>query len=48
MNPVVNGYISFAQLKNGEVNLFDIFIMNELITYKQDYESIFNAESKDK
>jgi len=35
LNPVLEGYISYADLKNGAINLYDLYVMNELIAYKQ-------------
>ena len=35
LNPVMKGYISYADLKNGTVNLYDMFVLNELINYEQ-------------
>ena len=35
LNPVLEGLISYADLKNGTLNLYDLFVMNELIIYKQ-------------
>lgn len=39
MNPVNSGFITYGELKNGTVNLYDIFVMNEFISYKNDYEA---------
>ncbi|MBQ2176737.1 MAG: hypothetical protein II453_17395 [Alphaproteobacteria bacterium] len=35
MNPVIEGYISYSDLKNGTLNLYDIFVLNEVINYKE-------------
>lgn len=35
LNPVLEGLIGYADLKNGTLNLYDLFVMNELIIYKQ-------------
>jgi len=34
LNPVLEGLISYADLKNGTLNLYDLFVMNELIVLK--------------
>lgn len=34
MNPVLEGYISYSDLKNGTLNLYDLYILNEVIMYK--------------
>jgi len=35
LNPVIEGYISYSDLKNGTLNLYDIFVLNEVINYKE-------------
>ena len=35
MNPVIEGYISYSDLKNGTVTLYDIFVLNQVIDYKE-------------
>lgn len=35
MNPVIEGYISYSDLKDGTINLFDIYVLNEVIEYKE-------------
>jgi hypothetical protein len=44
LNPVVSGYCTYSQLKDGSMNLYDIFVLNELISYKKDYESLSATE----
>ena len=39
LNPVMEGLISYADLKNGTINLYDLFIMNELLEYKAKTQS---------
>ena len=34
MNPVIAGMISYSDLKNGTVNLYDLYIMNESLDYE--------------
>ncbi len=34
LNPVLEGLISYSDLKNGTINLYDLFVMNELLEYK--------------
>ena len=34
MNPVIEGYISYSDLKNGTLNLYDLYLLNEVIAYK--------------
>jgi hypothetical protein len=34
MNPVIEGYISYSDLKNGTLNLYDLYLLNEVIEYK--------------
>lgn len=38
MNPVLAGYIGFADLLSGKLNLYDIFILNEVLKYKNKYD----------
>ena len=38
MLPVNAGYIKYSDLSNGSLTMFDIFIMNDFINYKSDYE----------
>lgn len=35
MNPVVEGYISYSDLKNGTINLYDLYVLNQVIEYKE-------------
>jgi hypothetical protein len=44
LNPVINGYITYADLKNGSICLYDIFILNELQNYKTDYDDLIRKE----
>jgi hypothetical protein len=44
LNPVINGYIPYTALKDGSVNLYDIFVLNELIKYKDDYDAFTQDE----
>jgi len=39
MNPVIEGYISYSDLKNGTLNLYDLFLLNETINYKNRLET---------
>lgn len=39
MNPVIEGYISYSDLKNGTLNLYDLYLLNEVIDYKNRLES---------
>jgi hypothetical protein len=41
MRPVVEGFISYADLSNGGLTLYDIFVLNEFITYRADYDSCY-------
>jgi hypothetical protein len=34
MNPVIEGYISYSDLKNGTLNLYDIYLLNQVIDKK--------------
>lgn len=34
MNPVLEGYISYSDLKNGTLNLYDLYILNKSIEKK--------------
>ena len=34
MNPVLEGYISYGDLKNGTLNLYDIYVLNKVIDRK--------------
>lgn len=38
LNPVAAGLIGYADLKNGSVNLYDLYIMNEMLDYKEKVE----------
>lgn len=42
MNAVLEGYVSFKDLKDGSINLYDLFVINEAILYKNDYEIVLN------
>jgi hypothetical protein len=44
LNPVIAGYITYKELKDGSMNLYDIFILNELIKYKSDFEALTEIE----
>lgn len=34
MNPVIEGYISYSDLKNGTLNLYDVYLLNRVIDKK--------------
>ena len=34
MNPVLEGYISYSDLKDGTINLYDVHVLNQVIAYK--------------
>jgi hypothetical protein len=34
MNPVLEGYISYSDLKNGTLNLYDVYLLNKVIDKK--------------
>lgn len=34
MSPVIEGYISYSDLKNGTVNLYDLYILNKVLERK--------------
>ena len=34
MNPVLEGYISYSDLKNGSLNLYDVYLLNQMIDRK--------------
>ena len=34
MNPVIEGYISYSDLKNGTLTLYDVYVLNQFIDYK--------------
>lgn len=34
MNPVIEGYISYSDLKNGTLNLYDLYLLNRVIDKK--------------
>ena len=36
LNPVLEGYISYADLTNGSLTLYDIYVLNRIIDYKQE------------
>lgn len=36
MGPVIEGYISYSDLKNGSINLYDLYILNELMNKKNE------------
>jgi hypothetical protein len=44
LNPVINGYIPYTALKDGNMTIYDIFILNELILYKNDYDNLSRKE----
>lgn len=35
---MIEGYISYSDLKNGTLNLYDIFVLNEVIRYKENLQ----------
>lgn len=35
MNPVLEGYISYSDLKNGTITLYDVYVLNQVIEYKE-------------
>ena len=41
MNPVIAGMISYSDLKNGTVNLYDLYIMNESLDYENKVKEEF-------
>lgn len=43
MNPVIEGYISYSDLKNGTLNLYDVYILNRIIDRKH---SIIEEENR--
>lgn len=34
MNPVIEGYIKYSDLKNGSLNLYDLYILNKVLERK--------------
>lgn len=34
MNPVIEGYISYSDLKNGNLNLYDLYLLNKVLERK--------------
>ena len=34
MNPVIEGYISYSDLKNGTLNLYDLYLLNKVLERK--------------
>lgn len=36
MGPVIEGYISYSDLKNGTLNLYDLFVLNEIMNKKNE------------
>lgn len=46
LNPVAEGLISYADLKNGTINLYDLYIMNEMLDYKGKIEEEFMRKVK--
>ena len=34
MNPVLEGYISYSDLKDGTLTLYDVYVLNQVIEYK--------------
>lgn len=34
LNPVAAGLISYSDLKSGNINLYDLYVMNEMLDYK--------------
>lgn len=34
MNPVIEGYISYSDLKNGNLNLYDLYLLNQVLERK--------------
>lgn len=39
------GLISYADLKNGTINLYDLFIMNEMLEHKRLHEAELKREA---
>jgi hypothetical protein len=40
MKPVNAGFIRYSDLSNGSITLFDVFVMNEFLQYKNEYEEL--------
>jgi hypothetical protein len=36
MNPVIEGYISYSDLKNGTLNLYDLYLLNKVLERKSE------------
>lgn len=36
MNPVIEGYISYSDLKNGTLNLYDLYLLNQVLNRKSE------------
>jgi len=34
LNPVIEGYITYSDLKNGTLNLYDLYMLNKLVDKK--------------
>jgi len=49
LNAVVSGYLKdYAVLKGGKINLYDLHVINELITYKSNFEETIYVLRKNK
>jgi hypothetical protein len=46
LNPVINGFMTYGNLKDGSINLYDLFVLNELIAYQSDFDKIYRIESE--
>lgn len=44
LNPVIKGYISYSDLKNGTLTLWDLFLMNDMIDYHNRVEEEIEFE----
>ena len=36
MSPVIEGYISYSDLKNGTINLYDLYVLNKVLERKSE------------
>lgn len=46
--PVSKGYISYSDLVNGTVNLYDVFVLNDIIDYQDTISEEIKRRLKDK
>lgn len=46
--PIIEGYIRYEQLFDGSITIYDIDLLNHLISYKSDIASISESYYKDK